>query len=51
MPTVLPFHRAVVSDPAFTSEPFRVHTRWIETEFAGEHPAVLGRPEQGRRAR
>jgi acetyl-CoA/propionyl-CoA/long-chain acyl-CoA carboxylase, biotin carboxylase, biotin carboxyl carrier protein len=35
MPTVLPFHRAVVGDPAFTSEPFTVHTRWIETEFAG----------------
>jgi acetyl-CoA/propionyl-CoA carboxylase, biotin carboxylase, biotin carboxyl carrier protein len=38
MPTVLPFHRAVVSDPAFTDEPFRVHTRWIETEFAAEIP-------------
>ncbi len=36
MPTVLPFHRAVVVDPAFTDEPFRVHTRWIETEFATE---------------
>ena len=36
MPTVLPFHRAVVRDPAFTSEPFSVHTRWIETEFATE---------------
>ncbi|MEU8269897.1 biotin carboxylase N-terminal domain-containing protein [Sphaerisporangium sp. NPDC049002] len=35
MPTVLPFHRAVVSDPAFTDEPFSVHTRWIETEFDG----------------
>jgi acetyl-CoA/propionyl-CoA carboxylase, biotin carboxylase, biotin carboxyl carrier protein len=33
MPTVLPFHRAVVTDPAFTDEPLRVHTRWIETEF------------------
>jgi acetyl-CoA/propionyl-CoA/long-chain acyl-CoA carboxylase, biotin carboxylase, biotin carboxyl carrier protein len=38
MPTVLPFHRAVVDDPAFTSVPFRVHTRWIETEFAGNLP-------------
>ena len=36
LPTVLPFHRAVVRDPAFTSEPFAVYTRWIETEFAGE---------------
>ncbi|MFI7618630.1 acetyl/propionyl/methylcrotonyl-CoA carboxylase subunit alpha [Nonomuraea terrae] len=33
MPTVLPFHRAVVSDPAYTSSPFSVHTRWIETEW------------------
>src|ERR1700710_453506 len=33
MPTVVPFHRAVVRDPAFTSEPFTVHTRWIETEW------------------
>ena len=33
MPTVLPFHRAVVRDPDFTDEPFRVHTRWIETEW------------------
>ncbi|GIE99109.1 acetyl/propionyl/methylcrotonyl-CoA carboxylase subunit alpha [Paractinoplanes rishiriensis] len=33
--TVLPFHRAVVRDPAFTGEPFTVHTRWIETEWAG----------------
>jgi acetyl-CoA/propionyl-CoA/long-chain acyl-CoA carboxylase, biotin carboxylase, biotin carboxyl carrier protein len=33
MPTVLPFHRAVVRDPAFTGEPFAVHTRWIETEY------------------
>ncbi len=38
MPTVLPFHRAVVTDPAFTGEPMRVHTRWIETEFATEMP-------------
>ncbi|MEO3808800.1 biotin carboxylase N-terminal domain-containing protein [Sphaerisporangium sp. B11E5] len=35
MPTVLPFHRAVVTDPAFTGEPFSVHTRWIETEWKG----------------
>ena len=35
MPTVLPFHRAVLDDPAFTAAdgPFAVHTRWIETEF------------------
>jgi acetyl-CoA/propionyl-CoA carboxylase, biotin carboxylase, biotin carboxyl carrier protein len=34
MPTVLPFHRAVVEDPAFAGDRFEVHTRWIETEFA-----------------
>ncbi|GAA2683193.1 acetyl/propionyl/methylcrotonyl-CoA carboxylase subunit alpha [Actinoplanes palleronii] len=36
--TVLPFHRAVVRDAAFTSEPFTVHTRWIETEWVNEVP-------------
>jgi acetyl-CoA/propionyl-CoA carboxylase, biotin carboxylase, biotin carboxyl carrier protein len=39
MPTVLPFHRAVVADPAFADAPLRVHTRWIETEFAAPMPA------------
>ncbi|HWG01754.1 MAG TPA: biotin carboxylase N-terminal domain-containing protein [Trebonia sp.] len=34
MPTVLPFHRAVVTDPAFAGEEFGVYTRWIETEFS-----------------
>ena len=35
MATVLPFHRAVLDDPAFTAADgtFGVHTRWIETEF------------------
>ncbi|WP_010523952.1 biotin carboxylase N-terminal domain-containing protein [Nesterenkonia sp. F] len=45
MPSVLPFHRVVVEDPAFAPElhaapgakkkpeSFAVHTRWIETEF------------------
>ncbi|GAA3364418.1 biotin carboxylase N-terminal domain-containing protein [Streptomyces antimycoticus] len=33
MATAIPFHQAVVVDPAFTSEPFTIHTRWIETEF------------------
>ncbi|MFF4234165.1 acetyl/propionyl/methylcrotonyl-CoA carboxylase subunit alpha [Streptomyces sp. NPDC001820] len=36
MATAIPFHRAVVVDPAFTASPFRVHTRWIETEFVNE---------------
>jgi acetyl-CoA/propionyl-CoA carboxylase biotin carboxyl carrier protein len=40
--TALPFHRAVVVDPAFAPElygdpgPFTVHTRWIETEFRND---------------
>jgi acetyl-CoA/propionyl-CoA carboxylase biotin carboxyl carrier protein len=38
MPTVLPFHRAVVEDPAFAGPVFGVHTRWIETEFRNEIP-------------
>jgi acetyl-CoA/propionyl-CoA carboxylase biotin carboxyl carrier protein len=45
MPTVLPFHRAVVSDPAFAPEgdkPFTIHTRWIETEFDNQIPAWSG---------
>ncbi|WP_219499878.1 acetyl/propionyl/methylcrotonyl-CoA carboxylase subunit alpha [Nonomuraea ceibae] len=45
MPTVLPFHRAVVTDPAFTGEPFAVHTRWIETEFDNTIPPYAGAPE------
>lgn len=45
MATAIPFHRAVVKDPAFapeltgSSDPFTVHTRWIETEFVNEIPA------------
>jgi acetyl-CoA/propionyl-CoA carboxylase biotin carboxyl carrier protein len=35
MPTIIPFHRVVLDDPDFTSEPFAVHTRWIETEWTG----------------
>ncbi|QIK82953.1 biotin carboxylase N-terminal domain-containing protein [Sanguibacter sp. HDW7] len=37
IPTVVPFHRAVMADerfvPADDATPFEVHTRWIETEF------------------
>ncbi|WP_254392956.1 biotin/lipoyl-containing protein, partial [Streptomyces buecherae] len=42
MATALPFHRAVVTDPAFapersgSTEAFTVHTRWIETEFVND---------------
>ncbi len=36
MATALPFHRAIVRDPAYTGEPFTVHTRWIETEWQAD---------------
>ena len=46
IPTVVPFHRAVLEDPAFApadpDEAFRVHTRWIETEFT-DTLATLGK--------
>jgi acetyl-CoA/propionyl-CoA carboxylase biotin carboxyl carrier protein len=51
MATVLPFHRAIVRDPAFTAENgFTVHTRWIETEFDNKiepftNPAEAGEDE------
>ncbi|GAA2940235.1 acetyl/propionyl/methylcrotonyl-CoA carboxylase subunit alpha [Glutamicibacter bergerei] len=51
MATVLPFHRAVMSDAAFVPEsgPFKVHTRWIETEFATviePHPLPMAEAEE-----
>lgn len=37
--TVLPFHRAVLESDDFTSVAgLRVHTRWIETDFADQIP-------------
>ena len=45
MPTVVPFHRAVLDDPAYTASEdgrFGVHTRWIETEFSGQIPPYAG---------
>jgi acetyl-CoA/propionyl-CoA carboxylase biotin carboxyl carrier protein len=46
LPTVLPFHRAVVADPAFApadpDQAFTVHTRWIETEFVNTIPPWTG---------
>jgi acetyl-CoA/propionyl-CoA carboxylase biotin carboxyl carrier protein len=47
MPTVIPFHRAVVRDQAFTSEPFTVHTRWIETEWDNQVPPYSAGPVEG----
>jgi acetyl-CoA/propionyl-CoA carboxylase biotin carboxyl carrier protein len=51
--TVLPFHRAVVRDEAFTGDPFTVHTRWIETEWSGgvapfTAPATSAEPTKDR---
>lgn len=42
VPTVLPFHRAVVEDIAFADaceRKFSVHTRWIDTEFDNQIPS------------
>ncbi|WP_311245836.1 biotin carboxylase N-terminal domain-containing protein [Microbacterium sp. WCS2018Hpa-23] len=47
LPTVLPFHRKVVRDPAFTADDgeFGIFTRWIETEFENDIPAWDGELE------
>ena len=46
--SVLPFHRAVVEEPAFTGdEAFGVFTNWIETEFRGVQPAPRVDPVEG----
>ena len=44
MPTVIPFHLAVVDDPAFISdgEKFEVYTQWIETDFDNQIPPYSG---------
>jgi acetyl-CoA/propionyl-CoA carboxylase biotin carboxyl carrier protein len=52
--TVLPFHRAVLESPDFTSEDgLGIHTRWIETDFADSIPAdpdySTTAPDGGRR--
>jgi acetyl-CoA/propionyl-CoA carboxylase biotin carboxyl carrier protein len=44
MPTVLPFHRAVVDDPAFAGDHLGVHTRWIETEMTATFEPQLIAP-------
>jgi acetyl-CoA/propionyl-CoA carboxylase biotin carboxyl carrier protein len=45
MATLIPFHRKVVREQAFTSEPFTVHNRWIETEFENDIPPFGGGAE------
>ncbi|BAJ28797.1 MULTISPECIES: biotin carboxylase N-terminal domain-containing protein [Kitasatospora] len=53
MATAIPFHQAVVTDPAFapeltgTQQPFTVHTRWIETEFDNTIPPFAGTGTDG----
>ena len=43
MPSAVPFHAAVVRDPAFVgTDGFKVHTRWIETEFDNQIPPYDG---------
>jgi acetyl-CoA/propionyl-CoA carboxylase biotin carboxyl carrier protein len=44
MPSVLPFHKAVLTDPAFVAADgtFGVHTRWIETEFVSTIEPYVG---------
>jgi acetyl-CoA/propionyl-CoA carboxylase, biotin carboxylase, biotin carboxyl carrier protein len=48
MPTVIPFHRAAVDDPAFVGDgtSFDVHTSWIETDFDNRIPPYAGESEQ-----
>ncbi|HET6209888.1 MAG TPA: biotin carboxylase N-terminal domain-containing protein, partial [Jatrophihabitans sp.] len=50
MATALPFHRAVVRDPAFApadGQPFTVFTRWMETEFDNQIPPFTGAETAG----
>jgi acetyl-CoA/propionyl-CoA carboxylase, biotin carboxylase, biotin carboxyl carrier protein len=49
MPTVIPFHQAVVDDPAFIGDAeadevgkFEVYTTWIETDFDNQIPPYAG---------
>ncbi len=44
MPTVIPFHRAVVADPAFIGdgEKFGIYTLWIENEFDNQITPYAG---------
>ena len=48
LPTVLPFHRAIVNDAAFTGESgkFGVYTRWIETEWDNTIEPWSGQAEE-----
>jgi acetyl-CoA/propionyl-CoA/long-chain acyl-CoA carboxylase, biotin carboxylase, biotin carboxyl carrier protein len=47
MPTVIPFHRSVVDDPAYIGDgtSFGVYTSWIETEYDNRIPPYEGGAE------
>ncbi|MFM1973390.1 MAG: hypothetical protein RLZZ345_474 [Actinomycetota bacterium] len=51
LPTVLPFHRKIVNDPAFIGDSaknsFGIYTRWIETEWTNDISAWNGIHEEG----
>ena len=49
LPTVIPFHQAVLNDPAFIGdgESFSVYTRWIEEEFNNTIPQYQDSDEEG----
>src|SRR5689334_5270658 len=49
MPTVIPFHAAVVSDPAYVGdgESFSVYTQWIETDFDNQIAPYSGDHAEG----
>ena len=42
LPTVIPFHRAIVDDPDFAAPEgnYRVYTKWIEEEWDNQLPAA-----------
>ncbi|QDZ42100.1 acetyl/propionyl/methylcrotonyl-CoA carboxylase subunit alpha [Corynebacterium sp. sy039] len=48
MPTVLPFHRHIVENPAFVGdgEKFDVYTKWIEEEWDNPIPAYVDPADQ-----
>jgi acetyl-CoA/propionyl-CoA carboxylase biotin carboxyl carrier protein len=49
MPTVIPFHRSVVDDPAFAAkdgDDFAVYTSWIETDYDNQLEPYGGSGEE-----
>jgi acetyl-CoA/propionyl-CoA carboxylase biotin carboxyl carrier protein len=48
LPTVIPFHRKIVNDPAFIASDgkFGVYTRWIETEWNNDIKPWGGQADQ-----